>query len=689
MKSVIIISMFIITVLFQGCSENEPTNNLDRTPFLEITNPVMNSNVPDSTTIKISTNIDNMLRVELYVDQSIPSQQAVFKNPPYEYLWNTFYFQDGSQHILQAKGYDMDGNLTVSKYVIVNVYRFMPSNLQAFIKSDTLIELSWIDNCKFETGFDIEEAINDSIFSKIGEADSNITNYTIGGQVDINKSYYFRVRAKSKDGFSGYTNIATAIVQLNTPNNLDINFISDTAATLSWNDNNDFETGYVIEKYISNGSIIIIKQVPANTTKTVVLDSFVVGEYPDFYIYAKMGYIHGEPAQFPYKTLQFSAPYNLTLTGINNNSLKLDWEYNHSFESGFIIERSTDGIYYTEIARTNNHSFTDNNLDTSINYSYRVAAFSRYNTSAFTEIKALFSNQLSLLHRYDVHYGITWTNLSYDASLIAFGGYTANNVAIYVYNTFTGQLISTLNSADSTSQIFQEITISPDNRLLAAGGNNGYITIWDINSGNVVKRINNLIPPKVMKFSYTGQDLIVERGGDVLYFNTTTWQSEHKFSNPIPIYYMDVSLDQSIIATSDKQTNIKLWDYNSGNLIKEIPGSANAWPLQFNKSGTKLFAIINSDLFGWDISSANVVRHITNIGRSYYMAINDEYDLAVVSYLEFGIAAWEISSGYHTQQIVEGVNWLFSTPGNYIIGQGFNQYYYIWELVKKWTSPIQ
>jgi WD40 repeat protein len=192
-----------------------------------------------------------------------------------------------------------------------------------------------------------------------------------------------------------------------------------------------------------------------------------------------------------------------------------------------------------------------------------------------------------------------------------------------------------------------------------------------------------------MKFSYTGQDLIVERGGDVLYFNTTTWQSEHKFSNPIPIYYMDVSPDQSIIATSDKQTNIKLWDYNSGNLIKEIPGSANAWPLQFNKSGTKLFAIINSDLFGWDISSANVVRHITNIGRSYYMAINDEYDLAVVSYLEFGIAAWEISSGYHTQQIVEGVNWLFSTPGNYIIGQGFNQYYYIWELVKKWTSPIQ
>lgn len=685
MKSLILISLFVFIILFQGCSENEPTNNINQPPYLEITNPVMNSNVPDSTTIKISTNIDNLIRVELYIDQS---QQAVFKGPPYEYLWSTLNYQDGSQHILQAKGYDLDGNLTDSKYVIVNVYRFMPSYLQAFIKSDTLIELSWIDNCSFETGFEIEEAINDSNFSKIGEADSNVTNYNVIGQVDINKTYNFRVRSKSKDGFSGYANIATATVLLNAPDNLDINFISDSAATLSWNDNNDFETGYVIEKQSYSGSFIV-KEVPANTTESVVLDSFIIGQYYVFYIYAKMGYIQGPPAQFPYKILQFSAPYNLTLTGINTYSLKLSWEYNHSFETGFLIKRSTDGILYTEIGRTSSHSFIDNNLDTSINYSYRVAAFSRYNTSVYTEIQALYSNQLKLVHRYNVHFGISWTTLSYDASLIAFGGYTTNNVAIYVYDTFTGQLKSTLYSADSTSQIFEEITISPDNRLLAAGGNNGYITIWDINSGNVVKRINNIIPPGVMRFSYDGQVLIVERGGDVFYFNTTTWQSERKFFNPIPFYYMDVSPDQSIVATSDKQTDIKLWDYNSGNLIKEIPGSANGWPLQFNRSGTKLYAIINNDLFGWDISSSTIVQHITNIGRSYYMTINDEKDLAVVSYLDYGIAIWEISSGYHTQQIVEGVSWLFTTPDNYVIGQGFLQYYYIWELFKNWTYPIQ
>ena len=69
MKPVVFISLLFITVLFQGCSEDEPTNNTVTVSYLEITNPVMNSNVPDSTTIKIDTDINNLVRVELYIDQ--------------------------------------------------------------------------------------------------------------------------------------------------------------------------------------------------------------------------------------------------------------------------------------------------------------------------------------------------------------------------------------------------------------------------------------------------------------------------------------------------------------------------------------------------------------------------------------------------------------------------------------------
>ncbi len=689
MKSVIIVFLVIITALFLGCSENEPTNIISQAPYLEITNPVMNSNVPDSTTIKISTNIDNLIRVELYIDQSIPSPGAIFREPPYEYLWSTLFYQDGSQHILQAKGYDLDGNLTDSKYVIVNVYRFMPSNLQAFIKSDTLIELSWIDNCTFETGFEIEEAINDSIFSKIGEVDSNITNYNVIGQVDINKSYYFRVRTKSKDGFSGYTNIAAAIVLLNTPDNPDINFISDTAATLSWNDNNDFETGYVIEKQSYYGSYIV-KEVPANTTETVVLDSFITGQYYVFYIYAKMGYIHGERAQFPFRTLQFSAPYNLTLTGINTNSLKLRWEYNHSFETGFIIERSTDGFLYTEIGRTSSHSFTDNNLDTTYSYSYRVAAYSRYNKSDYSnKTDAIFANQLKQIHKFLVPYPISWATLSDNASIIAFGCTTSNEASILIYDTFTGQHKFTLPSPDSSSRILSQITISPDNRLLAAAGDNRYVTVWDINSGTVVDRIYNLEYPHVVKFSPGGKYLIIEKRGALRFFDVQSWQFETRISTSYYITHMDIDRDETIIATSDERTNVKLWDFNTGILIREIPQSINAYPLEFNRPDTKLYSVINTELFAWDVNTFSIVLDISNFQRRNCIAINEEKNIAVSTFGESGIGLWELESGNFVQELFLGIEEVFFSPDNYLIGRGLYPSYYIWELTRKWVTPIQ
>ncbi len=692
MKPVVFISLLFITVLFQGCSEDEPTNNTVTVSYLEITNPVMNSNVPDSTTIKIDTDINNLVRVELYIDQSIPSQQAVFKKPPYEYLWNTTYYEDGSQHILQAKAYDLQGDLTSSKYVIVNVYRFMPSNLQAFIRTDSLIELSWVDNCSFERGFEIEEAINDSDFVRTADVDSNTTTYKVVDTVELNNTYYFRMRAKAGDTFSGYTGIATATVLLNTPANTDISFIADTAATLSWTDNNDFETGYLIERYVPNVGYTFVKELPANTTETIVQDSFVIGQYYDYKIYAKMGYLLSQPAHFPYRNPLFPPPYELTLTGNNSNSLTLNWKYDHNYELGFIIERSKNGTDYFELGRTSSHSFTDNSLDTSFNYSYRIAAYSRYNKSAYSaNIEALFSNQLKQIHRFLIPlYGISWTTLSYDASIIAFGGYTSNEVAVYIYDTFTGSRKFTLSNPDSLTNVFKQITISPDNRLLAAAGEDNYVTIWDINSGTVVKRINNVWHPQVMKFSFDGNNLIVERIGALRFYDIQSWQYETRINTQHYITNMDINSDETIIATGDGLSNVKLWDYSTGSLLREIPGSNDAYPLEFNRTGTKLYSVINTDLFAWDVNSASIILDIPNFQRRSYFAINEAKNIAASSYGYPRMGVWELDSGNFTQELSLDIEELFFTADNYLIGRGlYHPSYYILELTKSWISPIQ
>ena len=611
-------------------------------------------------------------------------------------MWYTSYYQDGSQHILQAKAYDKNGKSYDSKFVIVNVYRFKPSYLQAFLKADTLIELTWIDNCKYETGFEIESSVNDSNFIKVSEVDSNITSYNFTGAFNLTDKYYFRVRTKAGTKLSGYSNIASASVMLNVPVDLNIDFISDTAAIFSWTDNNNFETGYVITKYIPYFGNVQIKEVASNITETVIEDSFISGQYYNYSLYAKMGYLNGESAHFPYINFEFPSPYDLHVEGINENSLKLIWKDDNNYELGFIVERSNDGINYVEIGRSSrdNLSIIDNNLDTTYNYLYRIAAFSRYNLSYYSpEISAYYLQQLNPINKFQVMSTISWMTVGYDASITALGGYTSNGVAVYIYDTFYGQHLRTLYSVDSLDRIFEYITISPDNKLVAAAGDNGYVTVWNINSGEVVHRINNLVRPNAMKFSYDGVHLIIERGGTLRFYDIQTWQYEVRVSTSNYIHILEVDLNQSIIVTGDGQSNIKLWDYNSGSLLREIPSTFNAYPLKINKTGTKIYGVRNYELMVWDVGTTSLISTIPNFWGRRNIAINENKDIAAGSFNSQGVGLWKLSNGIYSQLFSPEdeifIELFFSPDDTKLIGRVFTHYYRIWDIINRWCSPYE
>jgi hypothetical protein len=76
----------------------------------------------------------------------------------------------------------------------------------------------------------------------------------------------------------------------------------------------------------------------------------------------------------------------------------LSWTDNAINETGFIVQRSTDGITFTQIAvasalsTTGTVTFNDTNVmpkPTDVTYTYRVAATNAGGTSAFTNIAAV------------------------------------------------------------------------------------------------------------------------------------------------------------------------------------------------------------------------------------------------------------------------------------------------------------
>jgi hypothetical protein len=81
-----------------------------------------------------------------------------------------------------------------------------------------------------------------------------------------------------------------------------------------------------------------------------------------------------------------TAPSSLSAGSTTASTTKLTWSDNSSNETGFNVERSSDGISFTGIASTsaNTVSYTDTGLTASTTYYYRVHAFNSGGYSAYT-----------------------------------------------------------------------------------------------------------------------------------------------------------------------------------------------------------------------------------------------------------------------------------------------------------------
>jgi hypothetical protein len=90
------------------------------------------------------------------------------------------------------------------------------------------------------------------------------------------------------------------------------------------------------------------------------------------------------------------APTNLTASVATATSVALAWTDNSNNESGFQIERSTDGTNFSQIATVaaNVASYPDGGLTTGTAYSYRVRAFNGAGNSAYTNVATATPLQL-------------------------------------------------------------------------------------------------------------------------------------------------------------------------------------------------------------------------------------------------------------------------------------------------------
>jgi len=179
------------------------------------------------------------------------------------------------------------------------------------------------------------------------------------------------------------------------PGNPNASAVAYNRIDVSWTDNSDNETSFVIERSLAGGGsgFSVAGAVAANTTSFI--DTSVDPETTYFYrINASNVTADSAPTAEVSATTPAEpmtpplAPGGLSAVATAVDQIDLSWTDNSDRETGFVIERSTtgggSGFAEIHVTAADTTTYSDQGLDSSTTYFYRVKARNAYGDSSPT-----------------------------------------------------------------------------------------------------------------------------------------------------------------------------------------------------------------------------------------------------------------------------------------------------------------
>lgn len=150
-----------------------------------------------------------------------------------------------------------------------------PSGLTATPVSSTAIELAWTDNAEDETGFELERALEGDVFTRVALLGIDALTYVDTG-LPGGTTFRYRVRAVGAEGASDYApevsaaTLPTPVGAPAAPTGLAGSELSLTGVTLTWNDNADDESSYLVERKSGDGEFLAVATLAPGATLHVL-----------------------------------------------------------------------------------------------------------------------------------------------------------------------------------------------------------------------------------------------------------------------------------------------------------------------------------------------------------------------------------------------------------------------------------
>jgi WD40 repeat protein len=244
--------------------------------------------------------------------------------------------------------------------------------------------------------------------------------------------------------------------------------------------------------------------------------------------------------------------------------------------------------------------------------------------------------------------------------------------------------------AESIGDVYA-VVISPDDRLVANGGSDGKILVWQIGTGQNllnIKAHNGYVVG--LAFTSDGKKLISASVDTYI----KIWDLENgiclqSWQSLAPIYKIALSKNDRTLACNGKNGDILLWDITTYKLLKIfIEHTDNILDVSFHPQGKLLASSsFDSTIKIWDLETGECIRTLTGHTQLIWsVAFNALGTQLVSSSFDSTIKLWDIETGHclqtmtaHSRATVEG---LFSHDGQFIISASQDLTIRIWIAVQ-------